>query len=94
MCYIFYYTNKYYVIKPFCVRSNITSSIFLFNSGITIRRYIIEEWEYKSYLIKNKINPDDYVKIFYNNGKINNMEDIINSNLLPFYTKYMFDWIL
>lgn len=66
----------------------------IFNSGITIRRYIIEEWEDKSYLIKNKINPDDYVKIFYNNGKINNMEDIINSNLLPFYTKYMFDWIL
>mgnify|MGYP003862735755 CR=1 FL=1 len=32
---IFYYTNKYYVIKPFCVRSNITSSIDLFNSGTT-----------------------------------------------------------
>ena len=40
LCYIFYYTNKYYVIKPFCVRSNITSSIDLFNSGTTNSGFI------------------------------------------------------
>jgi hypothetical protein len=52
----------------------------IYNSNISIRRYVVEEWEDKNYLLKNKISPQFYTDNF----------DIINykfkyHDLLPFY---------
>lgn len=56
-------------------------NINIYNSSISIRRYIVEEWEDKNYLLKNKINPDYYVNVFdKDNYKFN------YNNLLPFYS--------
>jgi len=54
-----------------------------FDSSISIRRYITEEWENPSYRTERMLNKDFYINAF---NSIH--EEDINSNiLLPFYTK-------
>ena len=52
----------------------------IFNSNISIRRYIVEEWENKNYLLENKITPDFYINNFDKEKYRFNQHD-----LLPFY---------
>jgi hypothetical protein len=53
-----------------------------FDSSISIRRYISEEWENPSYRTDRMLNKDFYINAF------NSIHEDINSNiLLPFYTK-------
>ena len=55
-------------------------SIDIYDSSISIRRFILEEHEDEKYCIKNKINPEFYLENF---DKINNK--FIYHDLLPFY---------
>lgn len=73
-------------INYFANKSNLNLKIF--NSAITVRRYIVEEWENKKYLLENKIEPQNYNEIFLN------CKDNINNEILPFYTKYILNWKL
>lgn len=52
----------------------------IYNSNISIRRYIVEEWENKNYLLENTINPAIYTDNF---DKLN--YKFIYHDLLPFY---------
>jgi hypothetical protein len=52
----------------------------IFNSNISIRRYIVEEWENKNYLLENKITPEFYINNFDKEKYRFNQHD-----LLPFY---------
>jgi hypothetical protein len=52
-------------------------------SSISVRRFIVEEWEDPSYRMNNLLNPDFYIKIFNNS----NHQTVNNHDLLPFYTK-------
>ena len=58
-----------------------------FNSGITVRRYITEEWEDINYLLSKKIQPHEYPIMF-----LEDKDNINNNPNLPFYTKYILNW--
>jgi hypothetical protein len=57
-------------------------NIEIFDSFVSIRRYMVEEWESKKYLRKNKIDPGLYMELF--DLEKNKFPE---SDLLPFYTK-------
>ena len=78
--------NNYNFISPinnkrfYCWAKAAGISIDIYNSNISIRRFILEEHEDEKYCIKNKINPEFYLDNF---DKINNKFNY--NDLLPFY---------
>lgn len=83
---IFNNNNNYNFISPihnkrfYCWAQAASISIDIYNSNISIRRYILEEYEDDKYCINNKINPEFYLDNF---DKINNKFN--HNDLLPFY---------
>ena len=70
-------------LKQFTNKSNL--NLKMFNSAITVRRYIVEEYENINYLLQHKIESKIYNEIFLNQD--------IDNEILPFYTKYI-NWNL
>lgn len=84
---ILYYINSNHITPLHNTERNIYWSkisnipINIYNNSISVRRYIVEEYENINYIKNNTINPEIYSKLF--NIEKNKMN---YSELLPFYT--------
>lgn len=54
----------------------------IFNCSVSVRRFLIEEWENRKYIQENFISPEIYKNLF--NKEENKFEE---NDILPFYTK-------